>query len=339
MYLDNPMSVAYEAAKAAHFGPHPLGQSILGTVESIDGMKVEQMRDYFARQYSPANIVLAFAGKTDWDQVVALAEAHCGDWPGGRPLAQAVPPRGTGAFQAILRAEDQQQTVIGVADAPPLESDDRYAAQLLATILGDHTGSRLYWALIDPGHADGAEVSYQDYNQAGAFYTFLSCEPGRDPGQPRPDRRRLPDRAWPRGSTDEELTQAKNKVLARSVLRSERPMGRLASLGFHWAYRREYLSVAEELEAFSRVTLDDLRRVLDRWPLLPMTVVSVGPTTDVQPPKMNRRRRSRHEHDHADHARAVRRDDPPGRLRAPRRAPRRADLRRDLAHEPDQSAA
>ena len=81
------------------------------------------------------------------------------------------------------------------------------------------------------------------------------------------------------------LTQAQNKVLARSVLRSERPMGRLASLGFHWAYRRAYLSVAEELEAFSRVTLADLRRVLDRWPLLPLSLVSVGPTTDVHPPK------------------------------------------------------
>ena len=88
-----------------------------------------------------------------------------------------------------------------------------------------------------------------------------------------------------RNLTAEELTQAQNKVLARSVLRSERPMGRLASLGFHWAYRRAYLSIAEELEAFSRVTLGDLRRILDRWPLLPMTVVSVGPTTDVQPPK------------------------------------------------------
>jgi predicted Zn-dependent peptidase len=62
-------------------------------------------------------------------------------------------------------------------------------------------------------------------------------------------------------------------------------MGRLASLGFHWAYRRAYLSVAEELEAFSRVTLADLRRVLDRYSLLPMTVVSVGPTTDVRAPK------------------------------------------------------
>jgi hypothetical protein len=33
------------------------------------------------------------------------------------------------------------------------------------------------------------------------------------------------------------------------------------------------------------VTLADLRRILDRWPLVPMTVVSVGPTTDVHPPK------------------------------------------------------
>jgi predicted Zn-dependent peptidase len=284
MYLDNPMSVAYEAAKAAHFGAHPLGQSILGTVESITDLKVDRMREYFARRYSPANIVLAFAGKSDWDEIVGLAKSHCGGWKGGEATRQAVPAQGTGAFRALLRADDQQQTVIGVADAPPLESADRYAAQLLATVLGDHTGSRLYWALIDPGHADGVEVSYQDYNQSGAFYTFLSCEPG----EAQANLARIADafrEATAEGLTDDELTQAKNKVLARSVLRSERPMGRLASLGFHWAYRREYLSVADELDAFSRVTLDDLRRVMDQWPLLPMTIVSVGPTTDVHSPK------------------------------------------------------
>src|SRR5207244_6747822 len=83
---------------------------------------------------------------------------------------------------------------------------------------------------------------------------------------------------------EDELTQAQNKVLARTVLRSERPMGRLMSLGFHWTYRREYLAVERELDAFAAVTGDDLRRVLDRWPLLPLTIVSVGPTTDVHPP-------------------------------------------------------
>ncbi len=161
--------------------------------------------------------------------------------------------RGSGSFRAILRADDQQQTVVGVADAPPLESDDRYAAHLLATILGDHTGSRLYWALIDPGLADGAELSYQDYNQAGAFFTFLSCEPEAT----QANLARIAEvyqTAMADGITEDELTQAKNKVLARSVLRSERPMGRLASLGFHWMYHRAYISVEEELEAFNRVT-------------------------------------------------------------------------------------
>src|SRR4051794_29218059 len=109
MYQDNPMSVAYDAAKALHFGPHPLGQNILGTVESIEAMKVDAMRDYFARKYSPANIVLAFAGRTDWGRVVGLAGEHCGGWSGGETSRQAVAPRGTGKFQAILREEDQQQ--------------------------------------------------------------------------------------------------------------------------------------------------------------------------------------------------------------------------------------
>jgi predicted Zn-dependent peptidase len=284
MYQDNPMSVAYDAARAAHFGPHPLGQSILGTVASIEGLQLEQMHDYFAKRYGAGNIVLAFAGKTDWDHIVALAESHCGAWPSGAAPRQTETPLGTGAFRAILRADDQQETVIGVVDAPPLESDDRYAAQLLATILGDHTGSRLYWALIDPGYADGAELSYQDYNQAGAFYTFLSCEPA----ETQANLNRIADvyrTMLAEGPSAEELTQAQNKVLARSVLRSERPMGRLASLGFHWAYRSTYLSVADELKAFSQVNLADLRRVLERWPLLPMTIVSVGPNTDVHPPQ------------------------------------------------------
>lgn len=283
MYQDNPMSVAYEAAKALHFGPHPLGQSILGSIESITALRVDRMRDYFARRYSPANIVLAVAGRTEWDQVVRLAGEHCGSWTGPEAGRALVAPKGSGKFQALLREDDQQQTILAVADAPPLESEDRYAAALLTTILGDHTGSRLYWALVDPGLADGAELSYQDFNGAGAYYTFLNC----DPDQAQPNLVRLVEvyrRVQAEGVTADELAQAQNKVLARTVLRGERPMGRLMSLGFHWTYRHEYVSIEDELESYSRVTPADLRRVLERWPLLPLTIVSVGPTTDVKPP-------------------------------------------------------
>jgi predicted Zn-dependent peptidase len=284
MYLDNPMSVAYEAAKAEHFGNHPLGQSILGSVESINALTADQMRQYFRSKYSPGNIVLAFAGKSDWNQLVELARSRCGSWEAGEASREMTPVRGSRAFRSILRAEDLQQTVVGVSDGPPLESDDRYAAYLLSTILGDHTGSRLYWALIDPGHADGADLSYQDYNHAGAFYSFLSCEPD----SVRENLDRIADvyqGFMAEGPSAEELAQAKNKVLARSVLRSERPMGRLGSLGFNWMYRRQYLPVEEELDAFSRVTIDDIRRLLKEWPLWPMTTVSVGPANDSAAPR------------------------------------------------------
>ncbi len=286
MYMDNPMSVAYEAAKATHFGAHPLGNSILGTVDSITALEAEQMRGYFSQRYSPSNMVLAFAGKADWRSLVELAKAHCGTWKGARASRITLPVQARGSFHAILRAEDQQQTVVAVCNGPPLESPDRYAAHLLATILGDHTGSRLYWALIDPGLADGAELSYQDYNQAGAFFSFLSCEPSST--QANLDRiAQIYGETIARGITEDELIQAKNKVLARSVLRSERPMGRLASLGFHWMYRHSYLSVEDELEAFSKVTMSDMTRVLAEWPLWPLTIVSVGPTTDVHAPELS----------------------------------------------------
>jgi predicted Zn-dependent peptidase len=284
MYLDNPMSVAYEAAKAAHFDKHPLGNSILGTVESIATLTADQMRGYFTQRYTPSNMVLAFAGKADWSSLINLASTHCGGWHGGHAQRATTPVQGVGSFQAILRPDDQQQTIVAVGNGPSLESSDRYAAHLLATVLGDHTGSRLYWTLIDPGLADGAELSYQDYNQAGAFFSFMSCEPSSTQANLDLIAQVYRD-AIARGVTEEELVQAKNKVLARSVLRSERPMGRLASLGFHWMYRHAYLSVEDELRAFSQVTLHDLKRVLEAWPLWPLTIVSVGPATDIHAPE------------------------------------------------------
>lgn len=283
MYQDSPMMVAYEEAKALHYASHPLGQSVLGTVESIEALTVEQMRAYYAQRYAPENLVLAVAGNAAWEQVVELSERYCGAWEQGQARRTVTVPKGSGAFKALEREEDLQQTVIGVTDAPPLESPDRYAASLLTKVLGDHTGSRLYWALIDPGYADGIELSYQEFEGAGACFTFLSC----DPEEAQANLGRIAEvyrGVQADGVTPEELEQARNKVLSRLVLRSERPMGRLMPLGADWAYRKEYVPVEEEIDAFSKVTVADVRRVLAGYPILPMTLVSVGPTTEIHPP-------------------------------------------------------
>ncbi|MEW4568044.1 pitrilysin family protein [Tautonia sp. JC769] len=283
MYDDNPMMVAYEAAKAAHFDRHPLGKSVLGTVDTIGALTVDQMRGYFAGRYGPPNVVLAVAGNVEWPHVLDLASSLCSSWE-GPPADRALPPhRGVGQPRGLLRKDDHQETVIAVGDAPALESPDRYVASLIATILGDHSGSRLYWELIDPGHADGADLSFQDYQGAGAYYSLLSCDPPS--AQENLERVASVYRSFAaEGATAEELDRAKNKILSRLVLRSERPMGRLMPLGYDWTYRRTYQPIEQEILSYSAVTLQEIRRVLDEFPLLPMTLVAVGPKTDIRPP-------------------------------------------------------
>ena len=144
---------------------------------------------------------------------------------------------------------------MAVCSGPPLESPDRYAAHLLATILGDHTGSRLYWTLIDPGLADGAELSYQDYNQAGSFFTFLSCEPEQTAGQPRPDRRSVQD-GHPRRA-DRGRAEPGQEQGAGTLGASKRAADGAAGVaGVPLDVPAALHPVEEELEAFSRVTVE-----------------------------------------------------------------------------------
>jgi predicted Zn-dependent peptidase len=77
--------------------------------------------------------------------------------------------------------------------------------------------------------------------------------------------------------TEEELEQAKNKVASRIVLRSERPMGRLSSLGSNWVYRGEYRSVQDDLDSFRKITVDDIRELLAAYPLGQLSTAAVGP--------------------------------------------------------------
>src|SRR5436853_7054078 len=87
MYEDQPMFSAFDHAKRVFFADHKLGNSILGTVESITALTRDQMHAYFTRRYVAPNITAVAAGHYDWPDFVALVEKHCGGWerrPAGR---------------------------------------------------------------------------------------------------------------------------------------------------------------------------------------------------------------------------------------------------------------
>ncbi len=282
MYDDQPPFGADERCRAAYFGPHPLARSVLGSVESIANLSVEAMRDYFERRYAPANIVLVGAGRVPFDDLVRVAESRCGRWPSRpvtRTMAPAVPKM---PILSLHKAIATQQYTLLMSPAPFDDARERYAAKLLATVLGDDSGSRLYWELIDPGLAEHAGMQHADYADAGAMITLLCCDPEDTAGNLArvTEVYRL---AATDGIAEVELRQAKNKVCSRVVLAGERPRGRLFAVGIDWMCRGEYRSVEDDLQAVGAVTLDDLHGLLRGYPLSPAATVTIGPLQSAVP--------------------------------------------------------
>lgn len=151
-------------------------------------------------------------------------------------------------------------------------------------IVGDDSGSRLHWALIDPGLADSADFSFYDYEGAGAFFCYLSGTPARTQNNLAIFRHVL-RKVQKEGVTQEELDQAKSKILSRVVRGSERPMGRMRALGTAWTYLGKYRSVDDELKAFEAVTQHKIQQVIEKYPFDEMTILALGPLKKLHRPK------------------------------------------------------
>jgi len=276
-YEDQPGHVLYERCRALHFGPHKLGNSVLGTAASITALTRDQMAAYFDRRYVPSNIAVVVTGRFDWDRVVGLVSDRCGGWPAGDAPRDGVgETRGACEFAVVPTSKWQQEYQMSMLAAPPTESRLRYAADLLATVIGDDPGGRLYWELIDPGLAEGADMGYQECEGAGVYYVNVVGEPAT--AQRCLDTvRAVLAQVQAESITAEELEQARSKVLSRLVRSAERPKGRLSAVAYAWIYQKQLRGLDDELAAFRAVTLADVRTLLDRYPLTGATTVALGP--------------------------------------------------------------
>ncbi len=52
-------------------------------------------------------------------------------------------------------------------------------------VIGDDSGSRFYWDLVDPGLAESADMSFHEYEGAGAYFTSLQLRAGQHRREPR----------------------------------------------------------------------------------------------------------------------------------------------------------
>jgi predicted Zn-dependent peptidase len=276
LYLDRPAHVLFEAIMADHFDRHPMANSVLGSKESIAALERTQMKNYFDSRYGPGNMVLAAAGNLDFDAFVASANNYCGAWK-HLDVQRAYPvPALQQKRRHIRDPKLKRHYIAGLCPGPSAQDDSRYAAMVLSDVLGDHDGSRLYWALVEPGLADEADFSFYPHDQTGSFLIYASCDPERA-NQVEEILLGELQKVLKDGLTEEEVHRSKTKIESSTVLQGESTLSRMRGLASRWTYNREYRSLEEDLALLESITRKNLQDVAAKSGFAPMTITTLGP--------------------------------------------------------------
>ncbi len=280
---DQPYNVTYRRLMQTYFGDHPLGHDVLGSRESIRGMHVQQMRDYWQRRYAANNLILAVAGKFDWNHIIELAEKHCSDWRTGdvgRDVSHYEPARSIN--NVMVDKKLKQQIMIIAMPAVDVKDPDYYAAVLAGSILGDGDGSRLFWNVYQKGLAESASAGIWAMEGTGIMLMEANSTPEEAPRVLKLLREEL-DSLLNDGVHEDELRRAKDKLISNMVLSSESTFSRMRSLANDWVTEGRLISVEEEMARVEKVTSEDVMRALHRFPMREKQVLtSLGPLGEAE---------------------------------------------------------
>ncbi len=278
MYQDTPTFDVMDRCRGLHFGDHPCGYSVLGTVESVDGLTAERMREYFAHRYVPNNMVVACTGNFDWDRFCGTVEGASGRWPAQTVDRLLTHFSGTKRKARTEKTNLKREHVCLMHAGVSAQDPRRFAASLLSVIVGDDYGSRFYWDLVDKALTEEASMHFSPMDGTGALCSYFRCG-ARNVGKILGIVKGIFDDLASNGVREDELVKARNKVLSALVLKNELPMGRLVDLGFNWMYLGEYRPVEQDVEAIKAVRIEDVNRLIREIDLGSHTQYVLGPVT------------------------------------------------------------
>ncbi len=275
---DSPGELASILIDETLWPSQPLGRNVGGTPESVTALPVSAVTAYFHRQYVPENTVLTVAGNVTHEAVVAAADRWLGDMPATAPGAWYPATERNGSPRLAVREKQTEQAHICLAyPSVSLNHPDRFAVDLLSTVLGEGMSSRLFLELREERALVYDVHSYpSEFRDAGSFTVYAGCDP--DNAVVTLEAVLEENGKLLRGVPDAEFAKAKEMAKGRIQLRMEDTRSVAGWLGSQELLLGRIQSVDEVVSQIDAVTMDDLMNVAKRI-LAPerATLALVGP--------------------------------------------------------------
>ncbi len=257
-----------EALWELAFDRHSYRWPTIGWMEDLEGMELEDARDFYRAHYAPNQAVVAVVGDVD---EVGVLEAICESFGSIPPSEPREVPRETEPEQREERRRTlrlplaTERLLIGY-HVPGLTHPDHVPLQLLSEILFNSESARMERALVQD-----SEVALDAHGWCGPFADpclfemAVTCQRGRTAEEALSRLDAVADEVRRDGVSEAELERARNKIkmgMLRGMLPAHHRAYRLA---FYEVTAGDFRKLFEAMEAVDRATTGDVARVAQRW--------------------------------------------------------------------------
>lgn len=273
---DQARSLLYEKMMAVAFQSHPYKNPIIGWMNDLENMRVEDTQEWYDRWYAPNNATLVVVGDVDAEEVFRLAKKYYGAIQSHSLFAidarkpQIEPPQ-LGTKRITVKAPAELPYLIMGFHAPAIrnvnEDWEPYALEILEGVLDGHASARLSKSLVRESQiANSASAGYGAIARGPSIF-FLSAVPGvgKTVAELEQALRSEIEKIIQGGVTEEELNRVKAQVIASHVYQRDSTFSQAMQLGRLESTGLSYRDTDTILEKLKAVTAEQIRDVTKKY--------------------------------------------------------------------------
>jgi zinc protease len=270
---DNPQALLFEALMATAYKTHPYRHPVIGWMDDLKHMRLEDVRDWYQRWYAPNNAILVVVGDVQPEAVFALAEKHFGAIPPRKLPARKphneVEPRGM--RQVTVKAPARLPAVFMAWHVPrltdPANDWEPYALEILEGVLDGHAAARLPRALVKEQQlAVGVGAGYDPVSRGPAlFLVSATAAEGKPLDLVVEGLRGEIERLKREGVDERELERVKAQVVASQVFEQDSLFFQAMQIGKWESAGLGHGNQTMRIDKLRQVTADQVQAVARRY--------------------------------------------------------------------------
>ena len=266
-YINKPYGDAWHKLRELAYTTHPYQWMTIGKeLSHVENAKLDDVKKFFFKHYTPSNAILAVAGNVKTDNIKLLAEKWFGDIAAGGKYNRHLPPEPlqTKAKNLEVHADVPLNALYKAWHMDARLEKGYYAADLISEILGNGASSRMYQSLVKEKQIfSNLEVHHSGSIEKGLMAIEGKLVKGTDMNDAEKAIEEELEKIKNELVNNKELEKVKNKTESLIAFEDMSVMNRAMSLANY-----ELLGDADlmnkELDHYKAITVDDIKEYANK---------------------------------------------------------------------------